>query len=122
MARGGHRLAKVSSGLTKPYPPTPSERATPEMDLRPFQEWPVCRAGSLLTSSTLLNPSRRTLMTAPQSSLLRQGEIHYEVIAKNKHSTESFKPKQIVTKDLSDVFVSVSGFTDVGFTQRGERF
>jgi hypothetical protein len=30
MARGGHGLAKVSPGPTKPYPSTPYRRATPE--------------------------------------------------------------------------------------------
>jgi hypothetical protein len=62
MTRGGHELPKVSPGPAKPDPFTSCRQDTPKTALRPFLGWPACRAGSLQSSSTLLDTPRRTPM------------------------------------------------------------
>jgi hypothetical protein len=54
MERSIHGLPNVLPGLAMPDTFTPCRRATPEMALRPFWQWPACRAGGLQPSSTPL--------------------------------------------------------------------
>jgi hypothetical protein len=69
MARGGHRLLKVSLGPVMLDPSMPCGQDTPEtaLHLQPFQGWSACRAGNLRPSSTLLDTPRHTPM---QTTLL----------------------------------------------------
>jgi hypothetical protein len=67
MARGIHRLPKVSLGPAMPYPSTPFGRATPKTALQPFLGWPACRAGGLRPSSTPLDTPRRTGLVGAQT-------------------------------------------------------
>jgi hypothetical protein len=62
MARGGHELPKGSLGPFMPYPSKPCGRATLEMALQLFQEYPTHRASSLRPSSTPLGTPRHTPM------------------------------------------------------------
>jgi hypothetical protein len=68
MARGGHELPKVSTGLAIPYPSTFCEQATPEMALWTFQGWPACRAGGLRPSLTPLVTPHLTPMVVMKVS------------------------------------------------------
>jgi hypothetical protein len=68
MAKGSHGLPKVSHGPALPFLFTLCGRATPEMTLRPYQGWPVCRAGGLRPSSIPLDTPRRKPMRFDKTS------------------------------------------------------
>jgi hypothetical protein len=62
MARGVHRLPKVSPGPAMPDPSTSCGRAIPETALHPFHRWSSCRAGGLWPTSTPSDTPRTTPM------------------------------------------------------------
>jgi hypothetical protein len=62
MTWGGNGLPKVLFVPIMAYLSMPCGRATPEMALQPFQEWPARRAGGLQPSSTHLETPRCTPM------------------------------------------------------------
>jgi hypothetical protein len=60
MTRGSHGLLKVSPAPQMPCLSTPSEQATLETALQPFQLLPIHRANTLRPSSTPLDTLRHT--------------------------------------------------------------
>jgi hypothetical protein len=86
MAKDGHGLPKVSPGPTIPY-----RQATPETAQQPFQGWPVCWAGSLRPSFTLLDTPRHTSMLGSQMwTLQHRHRRSVEKEIKNKDFREQF--------------------------------
>jgi hypothetical protein len=62
MARGIHRLPKVSPGPAMPDPSMPCGLANPKTSIQPFLGWPAYRAGGLWPSTPLDTPHRMGLI------------------------------------------------------------